>query len=195
MTHFTKYGYFELEYKISTEEWAGIVWDKWYLRNFGGAQWNKWLYASFDSYIGTEIYYDDLENPFVGNYRYFELGFVIQPTDKMNLNLTYNFNDFGRKGESEKLYSVNILNFKATYQFNKYFFLRGVARYNTYQKKILTDFLASFTLIPGSVVQLGYGELYQKQRWLENQWEYKQGSYMSVKRGLFFKVSYLWRLK
>ncbi|MCP5103371.1 MAG: hypothetical protein GY950_08330, partial [bacterium] len=79
--------------------------------------------------------------------------------------------------------------------FNKYFFIRGILRYDSYQEKILTDLLASFTLIPGTVVHLGYGSLYLKNQWLPNQKRWVPGAedFLQVKRGLFFKASYLWR--
>ena len=67
-------------------------------------------------------------------------------------------------------------------------------RYNSYQHKLLTDFLASFTLIPGTVVHLGYGSLYLKNQYQDNQWFPGQGDLLKMKEGLFFKASYLLRL-
>ncbi|MCP4157657.1 MAG: hypothetical protein GY757_58650 [bacterium] len=64
------------------------------------------------------------------------------------------------------------------------------------QKKLLTDFLASFTLIPGSVIHLGYGTLHEKKTWYNGTWvEAPQASFMNMKKGLFLKVSYLIRIK
>jgi hypothetical protein len=93
-----------------------------------------------------------------------------------------------------EIYSVNIYNFRTTYQFNKYFFIRGILRYNSFQEKLLTDFLASFTLIPGTVVHLGYGSIYLRNQWVDNRWVPGQGDFLPMKRGLFFKASYLWRI-
>jgi hypothetical protein len=100
-----------------------------------------------------------------------------------------------RESDRQKLYSIDILNLLTTYQFNKYFFLRAALRYDNYQEKLLTDFLASFTLIPGTVIHLGYGSLYEKKAWENNQWVPGQGGFLNMKNGLFFKVSYLWRIK
>jgi len=64
--------------------------------------------------------------------------------------------------------------------------------YNSYEKDLSTDFLVSFTYIPGTVVHIGYGSLYQKVAW--NGHEYQPGSdYLETIRGVFFKASYLWR--
>ena len=65
--------------------------------------------------------------------------------------------------------------------------------YNDYRKKLLSDFLVSFTYIPGTVIQLGYGSLYEKYRWEESGYR-PDDRFLEMKRGLFFKASYLWRL-
>ncbi len=59
------------------------------------------------------------------------------------------------------------------------------------------DLLASFTLIPGTVVHLGYGSLHQKQYWddINQQWDsgVDLGKFYQNTQSLFFKVSYLYR--
>jgi len=57
----------------------------------------------------------------------------------------------------------------------------------------MTDLLASFTYIPGTVVHIGYGSLYEKLAWREEQYE-PSDRFLEMKRDFFFKVSYLWRL-
>jgi hypothetical protein len=56
----------------------------------------------------------------------------------------------------------------------------------------LTDLLASFTYIPGTVIHLGYGSMYERIRWEEDRYE-SADRYLETQRGLFFKASYLWR--
>ena len=44
-----------------------------------------------------------------------------------------------------------------------------------------------------AVIQLGYGSIYDKVEWVER--EYREADrFLEMKRGLFFKASYLWRL-
>jgi hypothetical protein len=45
------------------------------------------------------------------------------------------------------------------------------------------------------VVHLGYGSLHLENRWQDNQWIAGQGDLLKMKQGLFFKASYLWRIK
>jgi hypothetical protein len=92
-----------------------------------------------------------------------------------------------------KIYEYPISRAKLTYQLNKYLFFRGIVEYNNFRKQMLTDFLASFTYIPGTVVHLGYGSLYQKIKW-ENDSYVGSDRFLETKRGFFFKMSYLWRM-
>lgn len=65
--------------------------------------------------------------------------------------------------------------------------------YNSFRKRLMTDFLASFTYIPGTVIHIGYGSLYEKIRWEEGDYR-PSDNFLETQRGFFFKASYLWRL-
>ena len=66
---------------------------------------------------------------------------------------------------------------------NKYLFFRGIAEYNKYKKQLITDLLASFTYIPGTVLHFGYGSLYEKTEWINNSYQpddnFKEMKYIS----------------
>lgn len=116
-----------------------------------------------------------------------------QPSDQFNLTLNLVYSDFFQKENREKVFDYAIWRGRMTYQMNKYLFFRGILEYNSYRKELLTDFLASFTYIPGTVIQLGYGSLYNRLEWDGE--EYRSADrFLEMKRGLFFKASYLWRL-
>jgi hypothetical protein len=40
---------------------------------------------------------------------------------------------------------------------------------------------------------MGYGGLYEKRRWQDNDWIYGEGDRFNTRRSFFFKASYLWR--
>ncbi|OGV05884.1 MAG: hypothetical protein A2499_02755 [Stygiobacter sp. RIFOXYC12_FULL_38_8] len=104
------------------------------------------------------------------------------------------FSDFRRAANDELIYEYSIIRERLTYQVNKYLFFRGIAEYNKFKKQLLTDFLVSFTYVPGTVMHLGYGSLYNKTEWDEPQNRYlASNSFNEVQRGFFFKMSYLWR--
>ena len=74
---------------------------------------------------------------------------------------------------------------------NKYLFFRGIVEYNSFRRRVLTDFLASFTYIPGTVIHFGYGSIYEK----PDDGLYRGDlGFRETARSFFFKASYLWRL-
>ncbi len=192
---FAPMGGIYFEYSLENEAWAGKLFHKNFLYGNGGIQLFKWLRLSGYFVMGDSIYYD-LQDPFLGNGRNFSLSTSVQPGIKLKIGLEYIHTELREKQSNREIFAVNIYNFRTTYQFNKYFFLRGILRFDSFQEKLLTDLLASFTLIPGTVVHLGYGSLFLRNQWNDQtqQWVTGPGDLLQMKQGIFFKVSYLWRL-
>jgi hypothetical protein len=133
-----------------------------------------------------------VENPYTGwgNTASFTINF--QPLKKFQSDLIVSYSDFYQVESTIKEFSYLILRSRNTFQLSSKLFVRGIVEYNSFEKNLLTDFLISFTYIPGTVVHLGYGSLYEKLVW--NGHEYQPGSdYLETVRGFFFKASYLWR--
>jgi hypothetical protein len=137
------------------------------------------------------IYYDP-DAPYQGDETRFSVGVRYQPVDKLDFNLSLNYVDFFKRADGEKIYDYTILRSRNTFQVNKYLFFRGIVEYNLYRKRLTADALVSFTYIPGTVFYVGYGSAFERQEW--NGGEYVTSDrFLETKRGLFFKVSYLWR--
>jgi len=116
-----------------------------------------------------------------------------KPSEKFDLTAGLTYADFTRDSTGVKEYDYAIWRGRLTYQLNKYLFFRGIVEYNAFRREMLTDLLASFTYIPGTVIQLGYGSLYRRTAWVDG--EYRDADrFLEMKWGLFFKASYLWRL-
>jgi hypothetical protein len=116
----------------------------------------------------------------------------IQPWENLRADGSLVYADFHREADGAKLYGYAITRLKLTYQVNQYLFFRGIAEYNEDRTQLTTDFLASYTYVPGTAVYLGYGSVLNKQRW--DGTEFVPGdNLVEVRRGLFLKVSYLWR--
>ncbi len=188
---FAPMGEFNFEYYIDHEVWQGELFRKNYVVGEGRIQILKWLHLNGNFTIGEGIYYGGGR---MGRLRSYGVGVTVQPGVKFNLGLSYAYSLMRERSLSQRIYSVDIYNFRATYQFNKHFFLRGIVRYDSLQEKLVTDVLGSFTLIPGTVVHVGYGSLYRRQRWDGNVPMIGVGEFEVVRRGFFFKASYLWRL-
>jgi hypothetical protein len=191
---FTRIGFLKVEFRQEKEAWQGQLFTQKYLFTFGRVQLFKWIYMEASYRSGDQIYYHP-EEPCLSSGRNITARFILQPGIKLSLDFEFLHSVLYRKSNHQELYTVDILNLLAAYQFNKYFFIRGALRYDNYREKLLTDFLASFTLIPGTVMHLGYGSLYEKKAWQNERWVPGQGSFLNMKNGLFFKVSYLWRIK
>ena len=162
-------------------------------RVIGYTQILKQLYLEAQVRRGDKIYYDPAA-PFQGKGTNVNFYLTFQPTEKLNESFSVLFTDFFREAGGEKIYDYTILRNRLIFQFNKYLFLRGIVEYNTYYKKMNADVLASFTYIPGTVIYLGYGSVYEKVRWDQDEREYMPSSdFLNTRGSFFFKASYLWR--
>ena len=189
--NFTKQGYLGITRIQKSESWKNQTFDMTELFFQSGVQITKWMRLGVALRKGGSINYD-ADPPYKGNGYRGSFSFTLQPNTKLNQFFQFSYIDFYK--DKEKIYDVNIINSRTTYQFNKYFFIRGIVQYNSYQKRMLTDFLSSFTFIPGTVLHVGYGALYENREWKDNNWQYGQGNLLSIKRSFFFKASYLWRI-
>ena len=136
------------------------------------------------------VYYPASSQGF-GNVLTAELRYL--PVEKLHAQINITYQDLFRESDKTKLYHYLISRGRVTYQMNKYLFVRAIAEYNNYRKSMKTDFLASFTYIPGTVFHIGYGSLYESISWDGSEYIESKGL-METKRGLFIKISYLFRL-
>ena len=151
------------------------------------------LYLEASLRRGDLIYYDP-DDPFQGKGTMASFGLVFQPIEKLNNTLSLSFSDLSRKADGEKIYDYTIVRDRLTFQFNKYLFLRAIAEYNAYYKKLNVDLLASFTYIPGTVIYVGYGSAYEKLKWQPDERDYfPADDFLRTRGSFFFKASYLWR--
>jgi len=140
--------------------------------------------------IGAIFYAAD---PYQGTSNRITSSIAFQPSNRIAADASFIYYDFHRDSDGGKVYDYPIGRGRLTCQINKHLFFRGIAEYNDYRREILTDFLASFTYIPGTVFFLGYGSLYDRVEWRDGEYA-AAGDYLETKRGLFCKVSFLWRM-
>jgi hypothetical protein len=117
---------------------------------------------------------------------------TLQPWENLQAEGSFVYSDFYRDVDDSKLFNYAISRLKLTYQVNQYLFFRGIGEYNDYRSELATEFLASFTYIPGTAVFLGYGSVFDKVRWDGSSYVVSD-SFLEMRRGLFMKMSYLWR--
>jgi hypothetical protein len=187
-------GSLSLSYTIQEESWQGRSFNQANFAASGQVQLTGQLYLGTGISYGKLLYYS---GPYLGHKTTFFFDATFQPSNKFTQNFQYQYQHFTRASDGEPVYDLNILISKTTYQFNKYFFIRSLIQYDSFRKIVLTDILGSFTLIPGTVVYLGYGSLHGKSYWdtVNSKWDPSMGpgKYYQFTRSFFFKASYLIR--
>jgi hypothetical protein len=187
---FTRQGVLGITFNSRKESWKGETFPLSTFNMEGSVQLTNWFQFGGGFTLGERIYYP-AEIPFKGDFFSAGFGFTLQPNSKLRLTLSLHHSQL--KKDMDEIYNVNIIYSRTTYQFNKYLFARAIIQYDSYKKNLLTDILASFTFIPGTVIHLGYGGLYEQNDWERDQWVPGLGSLRNMKRTFFFKASYLWR--
>lgn len=190
--NFSRQGYAQIRRSINRESWAGRYFHPAQNSVNGNVQLTNQVSLNAYFNMGTSIYYDSL-SPFLGDGKSYGGGFTLQPNDKFRQSVSYDYSDLRNPSDGTLTYTVHIVNTRSTYQFNRYFFLRATLQYDSWQDTLLQDYLASFTLIPGTVVHFGYGSLSERQDRREEQWVTGSGNLHPIKESLFFKTSYLHR--
>lgn len=179
--------------RYQTEVFLGRRFDRSGFRLIGTSQIAKQLLLEMRYVSGGKIRY--VESPYQGRGADATFGATYLPSDKLRFALFLSYSDFFRSAGGAKEYDYTIVRSENTYQVNKYLFFRAIIEHNSFYRRLMSDLLASFTYIPGTVIHLGYGSLYEKLRWREEEYAYEPSNrFLETQRSFFFKVSYLWRL-
>jgi hypothetical protein len=179
--------------KYSTEVFLGRRFGRSGMRVIAQSQIIKQLSFSLIFNHGQKIRY--VRDPYQGRGTDLSAEASFQPSENFLFDLSFIYSDFTRSAGDVKEYDYTILRSLNTYQVNKYLFFRAIVEYNSFYKELMTDFLASFTYIPGTVIHVGYGSLYDKMKWTADERAYLPSDrFFEIKRGFFFKASYLWRM-
>ncbi len=190
----TRQGFVNFFHGRGREPWLGQRFDVGDSGIYAQQQVLRWLnvYGEFNN--GPSIFYD-VTSPYQGEERFVSGGFTLQPNQNLSQKIDYRNVRFQRQATGEEIFNVNIINSRTTYQFNRNFLVRFLAQYDSSARRVLTDALASYELVAGTVFHAGYGSLYERRIGEGNAFvPVDQGrKYLSVNRGLFFKASYVHR--
>lgn len=193
----TRQGFVNISHGRGHESWRGTKYRVGSTLNlFGNIQALRWINVGGNYGGGPSIFYDETD-PFQGRDRRFGIETTIQPNQHLSQSLEFSRVRFWRPETGSDVYAVNIVNSKTTYQFDKHFLVRFLGQYDSSRERVLTDFLASYEFVPGTVFHAGYGSLYEKgfgsvEPNLANPAD-AGNRYLMINRGLFLKASYLRR--
>jgi len=178
----------------SSEVFAGKRFNTSYLGAGIYAYLTRWLYLELTANVGRFIHYDPA-NPQEGTGKKINLGMILKPLQSLRLEGTLIYADLFAQESGDRLFSATILRQSATWQLNRHFFFRAIAEYNTHYKRLSGDFLASYTWIPGTVLQAGYGSVFNESTGIPGMERPLDANFAQTRRSFFFKASYLWRLR
>ncbi len=184
---------FRIDNLLANEVYAGRLFNNSGLGMQGEVQVAKSLYLQLFARRTGSVYYDPAD-PYQGYGTRAMAYLKYEPITQLDFTLSATYIDFYRKADKVKIYDYLILRSRNTFQLNKYLFVRGILEYNDFYKRMTLDGLVSFTYIPGTVVHLGYGSALEKAEWDVSLPGFAPSSrFHEMKRGFFFKVSYLHR--
>ncbi|MFQ6110264.1 MAG: DUF5916 domain-containing protein, partial [Candidatus Aminicenantales bacterium] len=167
----------------SLERYEGINFRKKSFRGGMSSDPFSWFSGGINFSFGDSIYYD--ENPYLGYKK--SVGFRLTFKPITNLRLFYNLkNDtFFKKKGGEKVYHVNIISQRISYQISRPLSVRLITDYNDYHKELYTSLLISYEYRPGTVFYFGIDD---------NQEKDESGIFRVQGRYYFIKFSYWWRI-
>jgi hypothetical protein len=190
----TRQGFVNFFNSFGREAWRGQLYDVGERGFYAEQQTLRWLRIYGEVNAGPSIYYD-IANPFQGRDRFIGAGFTVQPNQNLSQSIDLDNVRFENKATGEQVFDIVILNSRTTYQFNRNFLVRFLAQYDSSARRVLTDALASYELVAGTVFHAGYGSLYERRIGEGNAFVPVDlgRNYLNVNRGLFFKASYVHR--
>jgi hypothetical protein len=97
-------------------------------------------------------------DPGRGSLRQFSGGITYQPTNALRTSLNINSQRLRRYDTDRVAFSINILNFRSTYQFSKATFARLILDYNTLNSRLRSQALFGWTPSPGTAFYAGYND-------------------------------------
>jgi hypothetical protein len=190
--NFTRQGFLRIDKVMGHERWQGGRYPLSRPRVQGEVQLFRWMRMSGRADWGNATFYDETA-PFRGWSRSTSFDVSWQPTARLSQSLGYRRVDFRRADTRARVYDLDLLNTRTTFQFTRRFFLRGIAQYDSLRARVLADLLASYELRPGTVAHAGYGSLHERRAFVDETWVPGSGHYLTTRRGFFLKASYLYR--
>ena len=148
--NFTRQGYLQVNQNRGREPWVGQQFETGGGINiFGRGQVLRWLDINGSFNTGRAIYYD-LVDPFQGTFgRITRSASRCSPTSiSTRVSSTTGCGSTGPR-TGERVYTVDIVNLRTTYQFNRHFLVRLIEQYDSSRHRLLTDLLGSYEFVPG----------------------------------------------
>jgi hypothetical protein len=131
-------------------------------------------------------------DPGPGGFWDVELSAGLQPTNELNLSLSYVKNRQTRNDSGLVAFDDNIFALHSTYQFTRFIFARARVDYETLTSSVRGQFLLGWTPNPGTALYLGYNDDLSRNGFSPFSGQLEPG-FRRNGRTFFIKMSYLFR--
>ncbi len=170
-------------YTYEMERYEGIDFKRKGLMVRLGSEPLAWLGGGVDFSIGDGIYYD--ENPYLGYKISYGAMLTFRPLTNFRLFYKYDNDTFWRERGGERVYKINVISQRITYQISRNLSLRLITDYNDYDGDLYNSLLFSYQLNPGTVFYIGMDD---------NRLRDESGILRNDGTFYFVKFSYWWRI-
>ncbi len=143
----------------------------------------SWMSGNVNVSFGDGIYYSD--TPYLGYKTSYGVRLTLKPLTNLRLYFTISNNKFFEQRGGERVYNINIISQRLSFQISRTLSLRLITDYNDYYKDLYNSILLSWELRPGTVFYLGLDD---------NQEQDDSGIFRKQGRYVFIKFSYWWRI-
>ena len=142
-----------------------------------------WLSGNINASFGEGLYYSG--TPYLGYKTSYGLRLTLKPLTNLRLFYTASNNKFFEQRGGERVYNINIISQRISFQISRTLSLRLITDYNDFYKDLYNSILFSWELRPGTVFYLGIDD---------NQEQDDSGIFRRQGRYYFIKFSYWWRI-
>ncbi|MFW6140628.1 MAG: DUF5916 domain-containing protein [Acidobacteriota bacterium] len=170
------------------ERYEGINFYKNTFRSHLNSEPFSWFSVNISFSTGDGICYDDeyyKDFPFLGFKTSYGFEATFKPSRNLSILYHYKNDTFDKSYGGERVYQVNLIGQRISYQLSRTLSLRLVTDYNDYNGEIYNNLLLSYVLRPGTVFYLGVDD---------NQGKDDRGIFRKEGRYYFIKFSYWWRI-
>lgn len=171
-----------VSYESAYEKYRGIGFNTWEMRMNLSSEPLGWIGGNVSRSFGNSIYYSS--TPYLGYKTSWSARLNLKPLTNLRFLTTYTNNAFYKTRGGERVYRVNIISERISFQFSKPLSVRVITDYNDYYKKLFINFLISYELNPGTVFYIG----------MDNSRHEQTAGIIKKDRTFFVKFSYWWRV-
>jgi hypothetical protein len=174
--------FFWMNYQDSFERYNGVDFKTRDWRFNLSAEPLAWLSGRISRGFGDGIYYSDA--PYLGYKSNWSAMVTLKPLSNLRFFTSFTNSEFFEGRGGERVYAVNIISERISYQISRPLSLRLITDWNDYYRKLYLSFLLSYQLNPGTVFYVGLDDSRERDA---------AGFLQSTGRYIFVKFSYWWR--